>query len=204
MPESRSSWDYMWGGLDGTFRDSLQAFVQASGGRLVLLSGYRSTEHQQELWDAAVLKYGEANAPRWVARPGSSNHNHGVAADLRFVGDGAKEWAHQNAARFGLVFPMGHEPWHIEPIGLRTGDYVYADGDGHAPTRESYTLPAPGVRHAMDLTRGAVSSSIMNRLLTGPLPPASAIDEDRLMEGPVDASAPTIAGPVEEVTDAAQ
>jgi len=52
-----------------------------------------------------------------VAPPGKSRHNHGIAADLAFATDADRQWAHENAAQFGLNFRMGHEPWHIELIG---------------------------------------------------------------------------------------
>lgn len=104
-------------GLDPLFAARLQAFIAASGGGISLGSGYRSVERQAQLWAEAVRKYGsEAAARKWVAPPGKSNHNRGVAYDLRFASDAARQWAHANAARFGMFFPMGHEPWHIEPI----------------------------------------------------------------------------------------
>lgn len=84
-------------------------------------SGFRSPERQAELFAAAVKKYGSEEAARkWVAPPGNSQHNHGRAADLNMNGDPAvKEWLHANAAKYGLGFPMSHEPWHIEVLGGR-------------------------------------------------------------------------------------
>src|ERR1044072_6685491 len=91
--------------------------INASGGRLHITSGFRSVAQQQQLWDAAVKKYGSAAAARkWVAPPGDSHHNKGVAADL----GGDLAWAHANAARFGLKFPMPWEAWHIEPADLKS------------------------------------------------------------------------------------
>jgi len=103
-------------GLNGDFAAKLRQLVSASGGRVWIVSGYRSVERQQQLWDRAVKKYGSAKAARrWVAPPGKSNHNHGFAADL----GGDLKWVKANAKRFGLTLPMGHEPWHVEPIGHR-------------------------------------------------------------------------------------
>lgn len=92
-------------------------------------SGYRSVERQQELWDEAVKKYGSPEAARkWVAPPGNSQHNHGNAVDIWYNGvrlDKApkevRDWVHQNAAAYGLRFPMSWESWHIEPAGARGG-----------------------------------------------------------------------------------
>lgn len=105
-------------GMNGDFASRLQMLVAASGGRITITSGYRSPERQQQLWDQALRKYGNPEiADNWVARPGKSNHGRGIAADLGFADAAAREWAHANAARFGLHFPMGWEPWHIEPVG---------------------------------------------------------------------------------------
>lgn len=55
-------------------------------------------------------------------------HNSGMAADLGFEGGSFKsmppdvqQWVHENAGNYGLKFPMGHEPWHIEPVETRGG-----------------------------------------------------------------------------------
>ena len=90
--------------------------------QLRVMSAYRSPERQQQLWNEALVKYGSPEAARkWVAPPGNSQHNHGNAVDLRFLGDDAQKWVHANAANYGLAFPMAHEPWHIEPVGARGG-----------------------------------------------------------------------------------
>ncbi|WP_245930727.1 M15 family metallopeptidase [Methylobacterium radiodurans] len=85
-------------------------------------SGYRSPERQAELFAEAVKKYGSEEAARkWVAPPGNSQHNHGKAADINMGGDPAvKAWIHANAAKYGLGFPMAHEPWHIEALDARS------------------------------------------------------------------------------------
>lgn len=119
-------------GLDGGFQQKLGKFFQdaeASGHNIKLYSGFRSPERQEELFANAVKKYGSPEAARrWVAPPGRSKHNYGLAADLQFLTPGAQEWAHQNASKYGLHFRMGHEPWHIEPIGAAST--VSADMSG--------------------------------------------------------------------------
>lgn len=104
------------GGFTDDFQQRLDALVAASGGKIKVTSGYRSPERQAELFAAAVKKYGsEAAARKWVAPPGKSRHGMGIAADL----SGDLSWAHKNARRFGLYFPMSWENWHIEPLGSR-------------------------------------------------------------------------------------
>lgn len=129
-----------YGDFNPEYATRLQAFIAASGGRITITSGFRSPERQAELFRAAVAKYGsEAAARKWVAPPGKSNHGKGIAADLGFADASAREWAHANAARFGLHFPMSWEPWHIEPIGAMDS----AD-------RDAYTTPPPGQAHPQD------------------------------------------------------
>lgn len=175
---------YMWN-LDPGFYDRLAAFIAASEGKVSLSSGYRSYDHQQRLYNEAVQRYGAANASKWAAPPGRSNHNRGLAGDLSFLDDAAKEWAHANAFRFGLEFPMGHEPWHIEPAGLRTGtydgagvpwaqhdpDYGAARGgrfDNYETWREAYTFE-PGSVHPSDTDRGGIME-VFAAALRNPVP----------------------------------
>jgi hypothetical protein len=86
-----------------------------------ITSGLRTPERQAQLYDAAVKKYGsEEEARKWVAPPGSSQHEKGNAADLQFGSDAARQWAHDNAEKYGLTFPLANEPWHIETVGARS------------------------------------------------------------------------------------
>ena len=97
-------------------------------------SGYRSEERQRQLYEAALKKYGNEQAARkWVAPPGRSQHNFGKAVDLGYLSPRAKAWVHENAGKFGLHFPMSHEPWHIEMVGGREGKPVMVASTGGPP-----------------------------------------------------------------------
>jgi hypothetical protein len=110
-PEFNTALETMFASAPDEIRDQLQVY-----------SGYRSPERQAELWEAALERYGsEAEARRWVAPPGRSQHNMGNAADLRYLDPAAMDWAHQNAAQFGLAFPLSNENWHIELATARGG-----------------------------------------------------------------------------------
>lgn len=142
--------DQKLAGLSTDFRASLAGFILAAREAkhdIKIQSGFRSVERQQELWAAAVAKYGSEDAARkWVAPPGRSYHNKGTAADLNYAGGGmsgsspaanaARQWAHQNAARFGLTFPLGNEAWHVEPQGQR-GQPKDGDPDTSAIEKQS-------------------------------------------------------------------
>lgn len=113
-------------GMDPEFRTGLESLIASAPPDiregLSVFSGFRSIERQQELWDQSD------KSGKWVARPGKSQHNHGNAADLEWNGQRldkappeVRQWVHDNAGKFGLTFPMGHEPWHIEAAGARDG-----------------------------------------------------------------------------------
>jgi hypothetical protein len=98
------------GGLQPEFASRLAALIAASGGRIRIGSGFRSYTEQATLYDRWIRRVpGQARA----AKPGTSKHERGEAADLIYTGNG-RAWAHANAARFGLHFPLRDEPWHIE------------------------------------------------------------------------------------------
>jgi len=91
---------------------------------LRLTSGYRSPEHQQKLWDAALKRYGSREeARKWVAPPGGSAHQSGRTVDMYLGGKNssanvnnlrntpAYKWLVENAQRFGF-YPYTREPWH--------------------------------------------------------------------------------------------
>ena len=106
-------------GLEASFASNLRQMMNdaaTAGHDISVNSGFRSMERQQQLWEGALQKYGDPEiADNFVARPGDSLHNFGLAADLGYGSDAARRFAHQNAGNYGLNFRMGHEPWHIEP-----------------------------------------------------------------------------------------
>ncbi|MDR6954889.1 hypothetical protein J2X65_004265 [Ancylobacter sp. 3268] len=107
----------------------IQAAPPGIAEKLGVYSGFRTTERQQQLWNAEVAKRGsEAEARKWVAPPGRSNHNHGDAADLSYNGESLSkapkevvDWLHQNAGAHGLKFPLANENWHVEVAETRGG-----------------------------------------------------------------------------------
>jgi D-alanyl-D-alanine carboxypeptidase len=92
-----------------------QAATDAADGGIELLvdSGWRSPEYQEQLLQEAVSEYGsEAEAARWVATPNTSAHVSGDAVD---VGpSGAAAWLSGHGAAYGLCQIYGNEPWHYE------------------------------------------------------------------------------------------
>lgn len=113
----------MAGGFNPAFDAAVQAFLAAApNGGVSIKSGYRTPERQAQLWESALAKYGSPEAARkWVAPPGRSMHNHGYAADLGYADPSVLKWAHENAPKFGLAFPLSNENWHVELAGARNG-----------------------------------------------------------------------------------
>ena len=93
--------------------DHARAAASEAGHDLVINSGYRTPERQQQLLDEEVDKrgsYEEAN--RWVFTPEDSMHVKGLAID---VGDGgAADWLAEHGAAFGLCHTLEWEWWHFE------------------------------------------------------------------------------------------
>ena len=101
-------------------------------------SGFRSYETQTQLYQDYVNKDGKAEADRYSARPGYSEHQTGLAFDL--IGtDGdlvteekAAQWLLDHAADYGLVVrylkgkekETGYmaEEWHLRYVGKEAKD----------------------------------------------------------------------------------
>ena len=105
-------------GLDPRFERAVETLLTAARGSLRVTSGWRSTAEQSTLWAEALVKYGSPEAADdWVAPPGSSMHERGLAVDL----DGDLEMAVRLVDELGLPLwrPLSYEPWHFELTGSR-------------------------------------------------------------------------------------
>ena len=108
--------------------------AKQDGIRLDISSTYRSYKYQERLYARNVAQMGQAAADRESAKPGSSQHQLGIAVDFGSVTDeyadtlGGK-WLSNNAAKYGwsLSFPNGYEDvtgfryecWHYRFIGVK-------------------------------------------------------------------------------------
>lgn len=94
---------------------AIDRLVVLSDNRVFVVSGLRSSAEQSALWADAVREHGGPEAADdWVARPGTSKHELGLAVDL----GGDLALARELIARFGLPLgsPLQNEPWHFELI----------------------------------------------------------------------------------------
>jgi D-alanyl-D-alanine carboxypeptidase/Putative Flp pilus-assembly TadE/G-like len=100
-------------GLHPLLAASVRQLIAVSDGRVHLVSGFRSAQEQARLWQRAVAKYGSAEeADNWVARPGTSMHERGLAVDLGGDLDAAVGLVRD--LRLPLHRPLANEPWHFE------------------------------------------------------------------------------------------
>lgn len=128
-------------GLNSSFQQQLSALMAAVPG-ITITSGFRTRAEQADLY---------ARKPHLAAPPGRSNHEYGLAADLAYATPAARAAAHQRAGEFGLRFPMGHEPWHIEPVGAR----AMRNGGGGAPASGSVLNQSIRDQERIDALRAA-------------------------------------------------
>ncbi len=118
----------------------------------VVASGYRTTQDQQQIlddkieeWKAQGLSYEEAksSAEEWVALPGYSEHELGLAADINAdgihsAGGDVYDWLAENAYRYGFIqrYPedkteitgIAYEPWHYRYVGEKAAAEIKEQG----------------------------------------------------------------------------
>lgn len=110
---------YHTGGLHPLLAAAVDRLIRAAAGRIRVVSGYRSPQHQAVLWREALARHGNAEAADdWVAPPGRSMHERGLAVDL----GGDLDLAARLVTTLGLPLhrPLPNEPWHFELVGART------------------------------------------------------------------------------------
>lgn len=98
-------------GLERALLLRLAKVGEAAGEKVTVNSGNRTRQEQEALY--AKYLNGTGNL---AAKPGSSNHEGGKAADVTIGGVNLNEHpkGKKYAAKFGLHFPVAGEPWHAE------------------------------------------------------------------------------------------
>jgi D-alanyl-D-alanine carboxypeptidase len=120
-----------------------------AGAPLRLASGYRSYQEQVTVYGAEVQNFGQAKADQESARPGFSEHQTGLAADLEpldrscevttcFANTPQGKWLAQNAYKYGFIIrytknKVGvtgyeYEPWHVRYIGMQLSNELHRTG----------------------------------------------------------------------------
>ena len=142
--------------VDSRIYPSLQQMfddARMQGIQPVVISGYRTHDKQEVLMQEKIAAYeAEGNsrseakrlAGNWVAIPGTSEHQLGIAVDIRANKDGSStneqvyEWFSQNAHKYGFIlrYPsnkieitgINYEPWHYRYVGNEAALEIYERG----------------------------------------------------------------------------
>ena len=126
--------------------------ARAQGYGLFVREGYRTQEEQQQLLDEKIEAYenegkskSEAKklAEQWVAIPGTSEHQLGIAVDInadttKSSNDDVYSWLAENAHTYGFIkrYPSNktditgviNEPWHYRYVGKEAASKIYSQG----------------------------------------------------------------------------
>ena len=126
--------------------------ARAQGYGLFVREGYRTQEEQQQLMDEKIEAYenegkskSEAKklAEQWVAIPGTSEHQLGIAVDInadttKSSSDDVYNWLAENAHTYGFIkrYPSNktditgviNEPWHYRYVGKEAASKIYSLG----------------------------------------------------------------------------
>ena len=119
--------DNSWG-LEPAFYKNILALIKDAksvGCDAAIISGHRTYAQQDYFYNCYIT--GACNNGNLAAKPGYSNHEYGLAADLRYLPDNQTclNYYHTNAVKYGLSYPLLYasfpEDWHIEPINIING-----------------------------------------------------------------------------------
>lgn len=126
--------------------------ARAEGIYPTVVAGYRTQEKQQSLMDEKIAAYiaegypkseAEAAAKTWVAVPGTSEHQLGLAVDINAdiansTDEAVYQWLAAHAWEFGFIlrYPQdkvettgtNYEPWHYRYVGKDAAAQIHASG----------------------------------------------------------------------------
>ena len=123
------------------------ACKEDTGVKLTSVSGYRSYEKQSSIYSKKLNSVGgrEAKADEYVARPGASEHQLGMAMDVGQSGktnltagfgstEGGK-WVREHCWEYGFILRYEedweditgykYEPWHVRYVGKENAAKIY-------------------------------------------------------------------------------
>ena len=146
--------------IDERAYPDLQAMMDAAraeGLSPLICSSYRTNEKQTTLYNNEVKKYlsqgysqtdAEAQARKWVAYPGTSEHQTGLAVDIvsasyqlldkKQESTPEQKWLMENSYKYGFIlrYPnekseitgIYYEPWHYRYVGKEVAKEIHDKG----------------------------------------------------------------------------
>lgn len=139
--------NYNPGGLTSSFQNAfnrMQSDAASQGISLRIISGFRSYNTQKTIYNNYVARDGQAAADRYSARPGHSEHQTGLAADINSLDQSWENtnegrWLNNNCYKYGFIIryvkgkesSTGYmfEPWHIRYVGEDLAKTLYNGGN---------------------------------------------------------------------------
>lgn len=128
--------------------EMFQAAQEANWGELpTVISGYRTQEEQEKLFreevesnlaDGLSQEEAESEALRWVAAPGASEHQLGLAVDVSGATYDVFFWLQEHSWEYGFIwrYPgdktdltgIAEEAWHYRYVGKEAAQEIYEQG----------------------------------------------------------------------------
>lgn len=139
---------------DGTYmrKEAAEAIIKMfnvankEGVYPVIVSAYRSEDYQVSIYNSYVNRDGKTQADRYSSRPGYSDHQIGLTADISSESNGYQlntdfentiegQWLTLHAHEYGFImrYPKNkeeitgyiYEPWHFRYIGVDYATKLY-------------------------------------------------------------------------------
>lgn len=141
--------------------EEMFAAAEEEGLQIIALSGYRSYDRQEQIFENNVAEHGLEETLEFSARPGESEHQSGLAMDVsspelaeseeylstKFADTSEGEWIAEHASEYGYIirYEKGKEPitgyqfepWHLRYVGQESAEYI----DTYDLTLEEFSLP---------------------------------------------------------------
>lgn len=126
--------------------------MQSVGIYPTVASGYRTWEDQQRIYNEKYREYkaqgftdeqAKKETENWVAVPGTSEHQLGLAIDINAdgihsTGNEVYAWLKEHAHQYGFInrYPtdktaitgVANEPWHYRYVGIKAAKEIYESG----------------------------------------------------------------------------
>lgn len=143
-----------------TALSSMMSVASKANSSMTVISGYRSYTNQQNLYNGYVQRDGQVAADRYSARPGFSEHQTGLVADMGspngacaleicFENTAAGKWLATHAHEYGFIIRYvkegeartgyQYEPWHIRYVGKELAGEIYK---ANQTMEEYFGIPA--------------------------------------------------------------
>ncbi|WP_024615492.1 M15 family metallopeptidase [Clostridium sp. Ade.TY] len=125
-------------------------FIAAAKDNIILkgISGFRSYDYQVSVFNNSKQRNGYNHAEKYVAKPGHSEHQTGLAVDVLsneynnlnegFENTKTFKWLKEHMSEFGFIlrYPKGketitgynYEPWHLRYVGKDTAEKINNSG----------------------------------------------------------------------------